>query len=103
MTDRIGPAELAELERLCGAATPGPEGFRYDDIQRATAVLAAAAKREVPRLLSRIAELEAALKDALVAAEEDGLHGGDYHDDECPVCGLIANARAALPEEKPHG
>lgn len=53
---------------------------------------------EIDKAIARIHTLEQALSDALEAAEQDGLHGGDSHDDECPVCGLIADATAALGE-----
>jgi len=83
------PDVVAEAERLLEV----PHGL----------VETAALARLVPALLAdlkaqreRVRELEAALSEALEAAEQDGLHGGDSHDDECPVCGLIFNAHDAL-------
>lgn len=81
------PLDLDAIERMVAALHPMPA-----DISEFCYALVA--KLRAAR--ERAATMEAALRDALEAAEQDGLHGGDSHDDDCPVCGLIANSRAAL-------
>lgn len=154
MTDRITPAELDALERLCAEATPGPwevgvepngtPGYIYCDNslgsavaiaygralrwtvfprseEEANAAFIAAARRDVPRLVERVRELEAALRSAVKIADEaaiewdnapSGMRAGKillalagrvpgYRADTDAVHAALKSARAALPEQTP--
>jgi hypothetical protein len=116
MTARPSPAELAELERLCAAGDRACiDGTPMIPLHKDT----------VRKLIARIAELERALtpsretKAAYIGEfkfsvtrqqeMEDGLYSLDYNEEVTvpwPTIKAIMAAilaRAALPEEKPHG
>jgi hypothetical protein len=115
MTDRLSPSDLAELERLCAAGDRACiDGTPMIPLHKDT----------VRKLLSRIAELEAALREAHRLMDLgfrkpfDHLGGCLFKADQrmpcqCNLTGRIRDflaealtfidRRAALPEEKPHG
>jgi hypothetical protein len=100
MSESLTPERLAEIAARAAAATPGPwwtdtltehsggesvgvdaEGDSWvipcQDIDRADAEFVAHARTDVPALLTRVAELEASLREACdrIAAQESDLSG----------------------------